>query len=143
MITERKYSLYISLGYKMLSFRGHSYLLKTDEYLIVPSFLKALNQSTIRNVNKIIIHVLSVYTNRLEVCIVSISVLEISVGELSVLVVVWDPSKGGVVIVAGVEDFVHYLLRLLSAHLPHCQDGTQGASSDTLLLVLLQAKVES
>lgn len=104
---------------------------------MVPSSLKALHQSTIRNVNKIVIHVLSVYTNRLKVCIVSISVLEISVCELSVLSVVWDPSKGGVVIVAGVEDFVHYLLRLLSAHLPHCQDGAQGASSDALLLVLL------
>ena len=69
----------------------------------------------------------------LEVGVVSISVLIISVGKFSVLVVVWNPTEGGVVIVAGVEDLVYHLLCLLLAHLPHRQDGAQGAASDTLL----------
>lgn len=37
------------------------------------------------------------------------------------------------VVEARVEDFVHYFLRLLSANVPHSQDGAKGAASDARL----------
>lgn len=71
---------------------------------------------------------------RLDVCVISISVFVISVGELGVLLAVRDASEGGVVIETRVEDFINDFLRLLSTDFPHCQDGAKGPASDTLLL---------
>lgn len=79
----------------------------------------------------------------LKVGIIPISVLIISVGKFSILLAVWDSSKRRMVIETRVEDFIHYFLRILSADVPHGKDGAKGAASDTLLLMLLQAKVES
>lgn len=56
----------------------------------------------------------------LEVGIVPIPVLVLSVGKLGIPLAVRDPTKRCVIIEAGVEDLVHYLLRLLSADVPHC-----------------------
>lgn len=56
---------------------------------------------------------------KLKVGVVSISVLVISVGKLSILLAVWDPPKRRVVLEARVEHLVHDLLRLLSANVPH------------------------
>lgn len=78
----------------------------------------------------------------LKVCVISISVRVISVGELGVLLAVRDSSERRVVVEARVEHLVHDLLRLLSADFPHGQDGAQGSASDALLVMLLQAKVE-
>lgn len=55
----------------------------------------------------------------LKVGVVSISILVISVGKLSILLAVRDPSKRSVVLEARVEHLVHDLLRLLSADVPH------------------------
>lgn len=79
----------------------------------------------------------------LKVCIISISVLIISVGKLGVLLAVWDSSERRVVVETRVKDLVDYFLRLLSANFPHGQDGAKGAAADALLMMLLQAKVES
>lgn len=70
---------------------------------------------------------------RLKVCIVSISVVIISVGEPGVLLAVRDPSEGRVVVETRDEDLVHYFLRLLSADFPHRQDGAKRPASDALL----------
>ncbi len=69
----------------------------------------------------------------LKVCVISISVLVISVGKPSVPLAVRDPSERCVVVETRVEDFVHDFLRLLPANVPHSQDGAKGASSDALL----------
>lgn len=69
----------------------------------------------------------------LKVGIISISVLIISVGKLGILVAVWNPTEGCVVIKAGGEDLIHHFLCLFSADLPHSQDRAQGTSPDTLL----------
>ena len=69
----------------------------------------------------------------LEVCVVSIPVLVISVGEAGILLAVWDSSKWRMVIKARVEDLIYYFLCLLSADVPHGQDGAQGPASDTCL----------
>lgn len=79
----------------------------------------------------------------LKVCIISIPVRVISVGELGVLLAVRDSSERRVVVETRVEHLVHDLLRLLSTDFPHGQDGAQGSVSDALLVMLLQAKVES
>lgn len=79
----------------------------------------------------------------LKVCIISISVLIISVSKPGILLAVGDSSKWRVVVETRVEDFIHYFLRLLSANVPHSQDGAKGTASDTLLMMLLQAEVES
>lgn len=79
----------------------------------------------------------------LKVCIISISVLVISVGKPSIPLAVRDSSKRRVVVETRVEDFVHNFLRLLSADVPNSQDGAKGAASDTFLMMLLQAEVES
>lgn len=69
----------------------------------------------------------------LKVGVVSISVLVISVGKLSILLAVWDPPKWCVVLEARVEHLVHNLLCLFSTDVPHSQDGAQGAPSDASL----------
>merc|ERR1739838_39003 len=79
----------------------------------------------------------------LKVCIISISVLIISVGKFGVLLVVRDSTERRVVVETRVEYLVDYFLRFLSANFPHSQDGSKGTAPDTLLLMLLQAKVES
>lgn len=79
----------------------------------------------------------------LKVCIISISALIISVGKLSILLAVRNASKRCVVVETRVKDFIHYFLRLGPANVPHSQDGAKGAASDTLLMMLLQAEVES
>lgn len=56
----------------------------------------------------------------LEVGIVPVPVLVLSVGELGIPLAVRDPTERRVIVKAGVEDLVHYLLRLLSADVPHC-----------------------
>lgn len=70
---------------------------------------------------------------RLEVCIISISVLIISEGKLSIPLGVWDSSKRSMVVEARVEDFVHYFLCFLSADVPNSQDGAKGTTSDACL----------
>lgn len=55
----------------------------------------------------------------LKVCIISISVLIISVGKASILLAMRDSSKRFVVVETRVKDFIHYFLRLLSANFPH------------------------
>lgn len=79
----------------------------------------------------------------LKVCIISISVLIISVGKPSVRLAVRDSSERCVVVKTRVEDLIHYFLRLVAANVPHSQDGAKGAASDALLMMLLQAEVES
>lgn len=79
----------------------------------------------------------------LKVCIITISVLIISVGKPSILLAVRDSSKRRMVVETRVKDLVHYFLRLLSADFPHSKDGAKGTASDALLMMLLQAKVES
>lgn len=69
----------------------------------------------------------------LKVCIISISVLIISVGKLGVLLAVWDSAKRRVVVETCVKDLVDYLLCLLTTNFPHSQDGAEGAASDTFL----------
>lgn len=78
-------------------------------------------------------HELNQHVTTLEVCIISISVLIISVGKPSILLAVRDSSKRRVVVEARVEDLVHYFLRVLSADVPHSQDGAKGAASDARL----------
>lgn len=69
----------------------------------------------------------------LKVCIISISVLIISVGKPSVRLAVRDSSERCVVVKTRVEDLIHYFLRLVAANVPHSQDGAKGAASDALL----------
>lgn len=69
----------------------------------------------------------------LKVCIISISVLIISVGKLGVLLAVWDSSKGRVVVETRVKDLVDYFLRLLSVNFPHSQDRAYSTTSDAFL----------
>ncbi len=69
----------------------------------------------------------------LNVCIISISVLIISVGEPGILLAVRDSSKRRVVVETRVKDLVHDFLRLFPANVPHGQDGAKGTASDTLL----------
>lgn len=71
----------------------------------------------------------------LKVGIVSISVLIISEGKLSILLAVRDPPKRRVVLEARVEHLIHDLLRCLSADIPHSQDGAEGTPPDTRLSV--------
>lgn len=69
----------------------------------------------------------------LEVGIVPTPVLVLPVGKLGVPLAVRDSAERCVVIKAGVKDLVHYLLRLLSADVPHCQDGADRSASDARL----------
>lgn len=69
----------------------------------------------------------------LKVCIISISVLIISVGKLGVLLAVRDSSKGRVVVETRVEDLVDYFLRHLSVNFPHSQERVYGMTSDAFL----------
>lgn len=61
------------------------------------------------------------------------SALIISVGKPGILRAVRDSSKRRVVVETRVKDFIHDLLRLLSADVSHGQDGAEGTASDTLL----------
>lgn len=69
----------------------------------------------------------------LNVSVISIPVLVISAGKLGVLLAVWDSPERRVVVETRVEDLIHYFRRLLSADVPHGQDGAEGAASDALL----------
>lgn len=69
----------------------------------------------------------------LKVCIISISVLIISVGELGVLLAVRDSSKRRVVVETRVKDLVDYFLCLLTVNFPHSQDRAYGTASDAFL----------
>lgn len=69
----------------------------------------------------------------LEIGIVPIPVLVFFVGKLGISLAVRDSTERCVIIKAGVEDLVHYLLRLLSADVPHCQDGAERTAPDACL----------
>lgn len=70
----------------------------------------------------------------LEVAVVPVPVLVVPVGKLGVPLAVGDASKRRVVVEAGVEDFVHDLLRLLPADVPHSEDGAERAAPDARLV---------
>lgn len=69
----------------------------------------------------------------LNVSVISIPVLVISAGKIGVLLVMRDPPERRVVVETRVEDLIHYFLRVLTADVPHGQDGAEGAASDALL----------
>lgn len=69
----------------------------------------------------------------LKVCIITLPVVIISVGELGVLFTVWDSSEGRMVVEAGLEDLVHYFLCVLLTYFSHRQNGQKSTGSDALL----------
>lgn len=69
----------------------------------------------------------------LQIFVIVIPVCVVSVSKLGVLLAVWDPSEGGVVIKTRVEDRIHHSLRLFPGDLPHSQDGAQSATPNALL----------
>lgn len=74
-----------------------------------------------------------VWASPLEVCIISISVLVISVGEAGVCFAVRYAAEGLVIAVAALKHLVNRFRRLLFAYLAHGEDGARGPVSHTLL----------